>query len=98
MTHKVCVVVRMRTKSGGEQPLLQLMRTLKEQTLQEEGVIRYEPVQSQQDPTLFFLMEEWASETLLNTHMALPHMAQVFSELQSLLAAPAEISLCRAVA
>jgi quinol monooxygenase YgiN len=98
MTHKVCVVVRMRTKSGGEQSLLQLMRTLKEQTLQEEGVIRYEPVQSQQDPTLFFLMEEWASETVLNTHLAMPHMEKVFSELQNLLAAPAEVTYCRAVA
>ncbi|ADO70087.1 putative quinol monooxygenase [Stigmatella aurantiaca] len=98
MTDKVCVVVRLQTKSGREESLRHLMRSLKEKTLQEEGLLRYEPVQSQQDPTLFFLMEEWTSETVLNTHLARPHMERAFSELKTILAAPLEITYCRAVA
>lgn len=62
-----------------------------EPTKQEAGVISYELLQNQSDPTDFTFVEEWTSNEALDTHLASPHIQNAIAKLDGLLAAPPDI-------
>jgi quinol monooxygenase YgiN len=52
-----------------------------EPTRLEAGVIKYELLQNQSEPTDFTFVEEWESTAALDTHLASPHV--LFSNSQA---------------
>jgi quinol monooxygenase YgiN len=94
----VYVVAKLEARAGKEEALRKLIEQGVESTRKEKGCIRYLLMQDRQKPTVLTLLEEWESEADLNTHLALPHLQQVFTQLPELLAAPPDIVRYRKLA
>jgi quinol monooxygenase YgiN len=88
----VYVVARLQARAGKEDALRQMIEQLVEPTRKEKGCLRYSLMQDRQNPLVFTLMEDWETEADLNTHLGLPHLQKLFTQLPELLAAPPDIA------
>lgn len=69
------IVVGLKAKAGKENELRQDLSVLVEPSLQEEGNLRYELYEDQDEPGLFVFVEHWASlETRTKHHEQAPHI------------------------
>ncbi|MDZ8184415.1 MAG: putative quinol monooxygenase [Nostoc sp. ChiSLP02] len=62
-----------------------------EPTRQEPGVIKYELLQNQSNPTEFTFVEEWTSNEALNTHLDSPHLQAALAKLEGLVATAPDV-------
>ena len=60
-------------------------------TRAEPGCINYDFHVDADDPCCFVFYENWRTQADLDAHMAMPHLAPLFSQLDRLLAQPVEI-------
>ena len=60
--------------------------TLIAATRQEEGCVRYDLHESAAQPGTFVMVEEYADQAALESHMASPHLAAAFAAATELLA------------
>ena len=60
-------------KKGKEKELEQLLRGLVGPSRKDQGCLSYDLHQSLDDPAVFFFYETWASQVVLDQHMAAPH-------------------------
>ncbi len=68
------VIAHMRAKPGREQELRELLESLIEPTAKEDGFINYDLHQAVDDPTSFYLYENWTSPEALDARFATPHL------------------------
>ena len=61
-------------------------------TMDEEGCISYELFQSDDDPTEFVTIEEWADQASIDQHMASDHIAAALAAAADILAADPKIT------
>ena len=87
----VHVVAHSRAKPGHEEALMTLLVENTTTIRQEPGCIRYEVFQNEANPGDFVCLEEWASDTVLDTHRDAPHTRGLHQALEPLLAAPMDI-------
>ncbi len=87
----VYVVAKLQARAGKEEALRKLIEQGVESTRKEKGCLRYSVMQDRQNPLVLTLLEEWETEADLNTHLALPHLQKVFTQLPDLLGAPPDI-------
>lgn len=87
----VYTVAKLQARAGKEAELRKLLEQGVEPTRKEKGCLRYSLMQDRQNPAVLTLLEEWETETDLNTHLALPQLQKVFALLPDLLAAPPDI-------
>lgn len=85
------VVARVVAIPNKVEELKSLLLGLIEPTRQETGVIKYELLQNQCDPTEFIFVEEWESAEALNTHLASPHVQAALASSEGLIAAPLDV-------
>jgi quinol monooxygenase YgiN len=83
--NSVRVVARITAKPGSEDELRTILSSMLEPVRQEEGCITYEMLENRSDPTDFTLVEEWASEETLASHLEglqsnLPGLMPLLSE------------------
>ena len=78
------VVATLKAKPGREQDLFQELHALLAPTHVEEGCIRYEMHQSEENPGNFVFTETWSSRPLWENHMNSPHL-KAFSAKQEML-------------
>ena len=64
----------------------------------EPGCLKYELLQNLDDPTDFTFVETFASDDALKAHAASPYVAGLAPKLKDLVARPAEVSRCQAIA
>jgi quinol monooxygenase YgiN len=81
----VTVIAHMRAKPGSEQDLRNALEALIHPTSQEEGYVNYDLHQGIEDPSLFYLYENWESVDTHETHMNTPHLEDFASKLDKLL-------------
>ena len=62
-----------------------------EPTRAEDGCILYELMQNNADPADFTFYEEWSSDAALDAHLQTPHLRELQSKADGLLAAPPDI-------
>lgn len=91
MSDIVYVVVKLQARAGKEEALRKAIAGLAEPTKKEKGCRRYTILQDRQNPAVIAILEEWETEADLNTHLALPHLQTLFSQLPEMLAAPPDI-------
>ena len=60
-------------------------------TRAEAGCINYDFHVDAADPCVFVFYENWTSRSALDTHLAMPHLLPLFSQLDRLLARPVDI-------
>ena len=85
------VVARVIALPDKVEALKAVLLELIEPTRQETGVITYELLQNQQDPTDFTFVEEWTSNEALNIHLDSPHLQTAAAKLEGLVAAAPDI-------
>ena len=81
----VTVIAHMRARSGKEQELRDALEALIEPTSQEEGYVNYDLHQGIEDPSLFYLYENWESVETHEAHMNRPHLEDFAGRLDDLL-------------
>jgi quinol monooxygenase YgiN len=92
MSEPLTVIVRVRAKAGQESRLRQEMQRLVAPTRAEAGCIDYELHQSQTDPALFALYENWMSQAALDAHFQTPYLKTFFKLLPELADGPSDIT------
>ena len=60
-------------------------------TRAEPGCINYDFHLDATDPCVFVFYENWTDRAALDTHLAMPHLQPLFSQLDRLLACPVDI-------
>ena len=88
---EMTVVARARAKKGSEKDLESALRACVTETHKEKGCIRYTLHRGAEDPTLFVVVERWASREDHEAHMKTPHVAALFAAVPSLVAEAPEI-------
>ncbi|MBU7582180.1 MAG: antibiotic biosynthesis monooxygenase [Nostoc sp. TH1S01] len=85
------VVARLIALPDKVEELKTLLLELIEPTRQEAGVVSYELLQNQSDPTDFTFVEEWTSAEALDTHLSSPHLQAALGKLEGLVAVAPDI-------
>ncbi|OYE01938.1 putative quinol monooxygenase [Nostoc sp. 'Peltigera membranacea cyanobiont' 232] len=83
------VVARFVALPDKVEKLKAILLGLIEPTRLEAGVIKYELLQNQSDPTDFTFVEEWESEAALDTHLASVRLQVPIAKLEGVILPPA---------
>lgn len=98
MSKTIRVVARIIALPDKVETVKSVLIELIEPTRQDEGCITYELLQNHQDPTDFTFVEEWQSQTLLDTHLASAHIAKAKSQLNGLVTTEPDIRVYQLIA
>ena len=90
MAH-VTIIGTVTAKPATRDELLALLATQVAPTRAEPGCINYDFHIDASDPCCFVFYENWQSLNDLDAHLAMPHLAPLFSQLGRLLAKPVDI-------
>jgi quinol monooxygenase YgiN len=72
---QITVVAKIKTRPEVVEKVREALLKLVEPTLQkDDGCINYDLYQDNEDPSLFFFLENWESEELLNKHLDSEHI------------------------
>lgn len=85
------VVARVKARPNKVNELLSVLSFLVEPTRKEPGCLSYELMQNNEDPTDFTLIEEWQSNTALESHFATKHFKDALVKLANLVASEPDI-------
>jgi quinol monooxygenase YgiN len=85
------VIARVKARPGKVNELLSVLNSLVEPTRKEPGCLSYKLLQNNEDPTDFTLIEEWQSNTALESHFATKHFKDALIKLPNLVAAEPDI-------
>jgi quinol monooxygenase YgiN len=92
MNEQLTIIARVRAKPGKEARLLREMKGLLAPTRAEAGCLSYDLHQSQSDPTLFALYENWVSQEALDAHFQTPYLQAMFKLVPELVEGPLDIT------
>lgn len=93
----VKVLAKSFAKSDKIEEILGLIKELVEETVKEEGCIKYEMYQDKKDPRIMIMIEEWESEEALNKHMASEHFKRIVPEMNAMREKASEMNICKKV-
>ncbi|MGE3921203.1 MAG: putative quinol monooxygenase [Gammaproteobacteria bacterium] len=82
------VVCFLEAKPGKENELEEMLMSLIEPSLGEEGCVNYNLYKSHEDPTVFMFYENWLSKEALERHKQSAHIKIWHSKKSELLAIP----------
>jgi quinol monooxygenase YgiN len=85
------VVARLTALPDKVDEVAAILSELIEPTRREPGCISYELLQNNSDPTDFTFVEEWESDSALDSHIATPHLQKAVAAIRLVLAAPPDI-------
>lgn len=77
----ISVVAIFHVKSGSEETVENLFRSVIDTTLGEEGCIRYQLNRDSENQSRFVWTEEWESQSLLELHLNAPHITKLFADI-----------------
>lgn len=97
MSEQITVIARIKAKSEKLEQVIELMQNLVHHTRQEEGCLNYDFHQDLEDPTLFYMHENWTSGDALKAHFEMPYMKEAFAAAPDLMAEPVEIRRLRMI-
>ncbi len=89
---KVTVVPTLKAKPGIEDTVRGAVEAVIGPTRAEPGCINYDLHQSNDNPTLFMLYENWTSEQDLDAHLAMPYLKDLVAKADDMLAEPVDIA------
>ena len=90
MAHVTIIgTVTARPETRGE--LLAMLTAQVAPTREEPGCLNYDFHVDADDPCCFVFYENWQSQADLDAHLAMPHLAPLFSQLGRLLAKPVDV-------
>ena len=87
--HIICVV---RSKPSHRDKVEKLLLELVEPARPEAGCLYYHLYQQSDEPDIFYIIDGWASEGAVASHVEHPNVSRVVDQLLPLLAAPLQIT------
>jgi quinol monooxygenase YgiN len=90
---QVTVTACIKVKSGMEEKFKQEYLPIVNLTITEEGCLSYKLHQSQADPSVFLLYEQWMSKADLDRHLQMPYIKAINQKASEFLAEPVEMNL-----
>ncbi|MEO7560406.1 MAG: putative quinol monooxygenase [Nitrosospira sp.] len=81
----VRVLARITARPDKIEELTSILRCLVRETRKENGCISYQLLQNKADPGDFTFVEEWGSDSAIDTHLITAHVQDAFSKTGSLL-------------
>lgn len=91
MSEQITVIARIKAKPENVEKVIDLMDNLVRLTRQEEGCLNYDFHSDLEDPTLFYMHENWANAEALAKHFEQSYMKETFAAAPELMAEPIEI-------
>ncbi|AGX42177.1 putative quinol monooxygenase [Clostridium saccharobutylicum] len=91
------VVAKSNVKHDKIEEVLKLAKELAEITVKEEGCIKYEMYQDENDETILTMIEEWESRDALNKHMESEHFKRIVPMMGALREKSGEINIYKRV-
>jgi quinol monooxygenase YgiN len=85
---KLSLVALLYARPGKEAELGRRLLGLVEHSRAEAGCINYDVHQSDDDPTVFVMYENWTERAALDLHFTMPYMREIVADLPGLLRAP----------
>lgn len=79
------VIAHMKALPGKEQDLRDLLESLVDPTLAEDGNVNYDLHVAEDDPGRFFFYENWTGGDKLDAHLGAPHLQDAVGRLDELL-------------
>jgi len=95
---KIAVVATLNAKAGKEAALKEALLALVAPSRADEGCIRYELHQDQENDGTFVFLERWESRAALEAHLDRPHLADFKRKAPGLLEGPLEIRVLNILA
>lgn len=93
----ITVVALIKSGPGNEEKVQKALRSLLVPTRGEKGCFNYDLHQSESDPSLFMFHENWRSKDCLERHLKTSHVQKVITEVEPMLAQPAQITLWKKI-
>lgn len=87
----VRVLARVTARPDRIEAVKSILLSLLGETRKENGCISYQLLQNKAEPGDFTFVEEWASDSAIDTHFTTAHMQDAFSKAASLLAKEPDI-------
>ena len=94
---RVTVTARLKVKQGLEERFREEFEPIIALTRAEDGCINYDLHQSIEEPSLFLLHENWASQEILNQHLQQPYIRALGAKSEEFLVEPPEVKLWQQV-
>ena len=91
------VVAKHYVKEDKVAEFIKKAKKLVEETLKEEGCIKYGLFQDENNPAILTMIEKWESKEALDNHMKTEHFLSIVSVLGALDEKPKEINLYKKV-
>ena len=91
MDKRVSVVVKVTARPDKASEMRSVVLQLAENSRKEVGCVRYDVLQSANEPHVFVLVEEWTSNAHLDAHNLTPHVHDAIMKATPLAAAPLDV-------
>ncbi|WP_413199221.1 putative quinol monooxygenase [Nostoc piscinale] len=92
-SQQVTVTARLKVKQGLEDKFRAEFEPVIALTRAEDGCINYDLHQSIEDPSVFLLHENWASQAILDQHLQQPYIRAMLTKADEFLVEPPEVKL-----
>lgn len=89
----VKVVAKNFAKKDTIDEIIKLCKELVQETRKEEGCIKYEMYQDENEPTILTMVEEWESRESLDNHMKSEHFQRIVPMLGKLMVRETDINV-----
>jgi quinol monooxygenase YgiN len=94
----IVLAAMIQAKSGKEQELTTLLKSLFPKVKQEAGVVEYVLHSSQSVPGKFFFYEKYKDKQAFDNHMNTSYLQEVFSQFDSLVVGEPQVELYEDIA
>ncbi len=92
---KLSLVAFLFAQPGKEAELGRRLLALVEHSRAEAGCINYDVHQSDDDPGVFVMYENWTGRAALDLHFTMPYMREIVADFPALLRAPTQMHYLR---
>ena len=87
------VIGRVRCDAARRDELIELFKTMQDNSRREEGCLRYGFFAAVEDPLSFVAVEEWADREALDRHFAQPHLQEFTRGLLAIVTEQPEVAI-----
>jgi quinol monooxygenase YgiN len=93
----VKVIAKNYVKLNKVKEVLELAEELVHLAVKENGCIKYEMYQDENDENILTMIEEWQNKEILKAHMASEHFQRIVPEMNKLMEKPGDINIYKKV-
>lgn len=91
------IIAKNFINEGKSDKVIPLIKELANETVKEDGCIKFEFYQDENNADILFMVEEWESKELLENHMFSEHFKRIVPKLSEYMDKKAEMTICKKI-